>query len=171
MLARQFPDLDALLEADERLLRPKSLSKKEAVELGLPEDPGDRAETGLGKDTAPAVHAFLHSPQAKSLFKELRALDIDVTSHDFASAKSASAGPLAGQTFVITGTLEKYEREDLKAILEKLGAKVSGSVSKNTSVVVVGVSAGSKLDKARELAIEIWDEPLLLKNLASYGVA
>lgn len=169
MLARQFPDLDVLLEADERLLRPKSLSKKEAVELGLPEDPSDRAETGLGKDTAPAVHAFLHSPQAKTLFKELRALDIDVTSHDFAASKAAESGPLAGKTFVITGTLEKYEREDLKAILEKLGAKVSGSVSKNTSVVVVGASAGSKLDKARELAIEIWDEPLLLKNLASFG--
>jgi len=170
MLARQFPDLDALLEADERLLRPKSLSKKEAVELGLPEDPGDRAETGLGKDTAPAVHAFLHSPQAETLFKELRALGIDVTSHDFAASKAAAAGPLAGKTFVITGTLEKYEREDLKAILEKLGAKVSGSVSKNTSVVVVGASAGSKLDKARELGIETWDEPLLLKTLAALGL-
>lgn len=170
MLARQFPDLDALLEADERLLRPKSLTKKEAAELGLPEDPGERAETGLGKDTAPAVHAFLHSPQAKSLFKELRALGVNVASHDYAASKTAAAGPLAGKTFVITGTLEKYEREDLKSILEQLGAKVSGSVSKNTSVVVVGASAGSKLDKARDLAIEIWDEPLLLKNLASFGV-
>lgn len=170
MLARQFPNLDALLEADERLLRPKSLSKKEAVELGLPEDPADRAETGLGKDTAPAVHAFLHSPQAKSLFKELRALGVDVASLDFAASKAAAAGPLAGKTFVITGTLEKYEREDLKAILEKLGAKVSGSVSKNTSVVVVGASAGSKLDKARELGIETWDEPLLLKSLADLGL-
>lgn len=169
MLARQFPDLDALFAADERLLRPKSLSKKEAAELGLPEDPADRAETGLGKDTAPALHAYLHSPQAKTLFEELRSLDIDVTSHDFASAKSASAGPLSGKTFVITGTLESYEREDLKAVLEKLGAKVSGSVSRNTNVVVVGASAGSKLDKARELAIETWDEAHLLKHLAALG--
>ncbi|MCC6970612.1 MAG: NAD-dependent DNA ligase LigA [Phycisphaerales bacterium] len=169
MLARQFPDLDSLLEADERLLRPKSLSKKEAAELGLPEDPGERAETGLGKDTAPAVHAYLHSPQAKSLFNELRSLGVDVASHDYAASKSAAAGPLAGKTFVITGTLEKYEREDLKAILEQLGAKVSGSVSKNTSVVVVGASAGSKLDKARELAIEIWDEPILLRKIAALG--
>ncbi|MCC6228615.1 MAG: NAD-dependent DNA ligase LigA [Phycisphaerales bacterium] len=167
MLARQFPDLDALLAADERLLRPKSLTKKEAVDLGLPEDTADRAETGLGKDTAPAVHTYLHSPQAKMLFKELRALGVDVTSHDFASAKSASAGPLAGKTFVITGTLENYEREDLKAVLEKLGAKVSGSVSKNTSVVVVGTSAGSKFDKARELGIETWDEPRLIRELAA----
>lgn len=169
MLARHFPDLDALLAADERLLRPKSLAKKEAVELGLPEDPADRVETGLGKDTAPAVHAYLHSPQAKTLFKDLRSLGVDVTSHDFAIAKSAAAGPLAGKTFVITGTLESYEREDLKAVLEELGAKVSGSVSKNTSVVVVGASAGSKLDKARELAIETWDEAQLLRNLAAFG--
>lgn len=170
MLARQFPDLDALLHADERLLRPKSLSKKEAAELGLPEDPAERAETGLGKDTAPAVHAYLHSTQARALFHELRALGVDLTSHDFASAKAAAVGPLAGKTFVITGTLEKYEREDLKAILERLGARVSGSVSKNTSVVVVGASAGSKLDKARELGVETWDEATLLKNLAALGV-
>lgn len=170
MLARQFADLDALLAADERLLRPKSLGKKEAAELGLPEDPGERAETGLGKDTAPAVHTYLHSPHAKVLFEELRGLGVDVVSHDFATAKAAAAGPLAGKTIVITGTLDSYEREDLKAVLENLGAKVSGSVSKNTSLVVVGAAAGSKLDKARELGIETWDEQTLLDQLAKLGV-
>jgi DNA ligase (NAD+) len=66
---------------------------------------------------------------------------------------------------VLTGTLESYERAALQELLEGMGAKVSGSVSSKTTLVVAGPGAGSKLDKARELGIEVWDEARLLKEL------
>jgi DNA ligase (NAD+) len=69
------------------------------------------------------------------------------------------AGPLAGKTVVLTGTLESMTREEATAALERLGAKVSGSVSKKTSFLVAGADAGSKLEKARQLGVETLDEP------------
>lgn len=66
-----------------------------------------------------------------------------------------------GKTFVLTGTLEKYTRDELKEILENLGGKVTGSVSKKTDVIIVGKDPGSKYDKAKELNIEIWNEETL----------
>ena len=172
MLARRYKDLDALLAAPLRDLMPNAkLTSDEARKLGVDaEGPGGH-ETGLGKDTAPAVYAYLHSDVARHTFKDLASLGVDLTSKDFSTAAAASKGPLAGKTMVITGTLANYEREALKAILESLGAKVSGSVSSKTSVVVVGESAGSKLDKAKELGIETWDEARLVKELKQAGVA
>lgn len=76
------------------------------------------------------------------------------------------AGPLDGQTVVLTGTLAQMTRDEAKERLEALGAKVAGSVSKKTSFVVAGTEAGSKLDKANELGIEVWDEERLLAFLA-----
>ncbi|TAK74782.1 MAG: NAD-dependent DNA ligase LigA, partial [Gammaproteobacteria bacterium] len=76
---------------------------------------------------------------------------------------------LAGKTFVLTGTLSDMSREEAKEQLEKLGAKVAGSVSSKTSYVVVGEEPGSKLDKAKELGIEIIDDKVFhqfLKKLA-----
>jgi DNA ligase (NAD+) len=67
-------------------------------------------------------------------------------------------GPLAGKTFVLTGTLSSMTREDATARLEQLGAKVSGSVSRKTSYLVAGADAGSKLEKARQLGVETLDE-------------
>jgi DNA ligase (NAD+) len=78
----------------------------------------------------------------------------------------ASEGPLAGKTVVLTGGLSSMSRDDAGAKLEALGAKVSGSVSKKTSFVVAGEAAGSKLAKAQELGIEVWDEAKLLAYLA-----
>jgi DNA ligase (NAD+) len=71
----------------------------------------------------------------------------------------------------VTGTLEKFGRTEVTAILERAGAKVAGSVSKKTSVVIAGAEAGSKLDKARELGVEVWDEARLLAELAAAGLA
>jgi DNA ligase (NAD+) len=80
-----------------------------------------------------------------------------------------AAGPLADKTAVLTGTLTSLTRDEAKAKLEALGAKVAGSVSKKTSFVVAGSEAGSKLDKAQELDVEIWDEARLLKFLRDHG--
>ncbi|MNU85999.1 DNA ligase [compost metagenome] len=78
------------------------------------------------------------------------------------------AGPLDGQTVVLTGTLARMTRDEAKARLEALGAKVSGSVSKKTAFVVAGTEAGSKLAKAGELGIEVWDEDRLVAFLAQH---
>ena len=68
-------------------------------------------------------------------------------------------------TIILTGTLENYTRDKLKQILEDMGGIVNSSVSKNTDVVIAGVNAGSKLDKAQKLSIEIWDEETLQEKL------
>lgn len=170
-LARLFPDLDALLAAPEPLLRPKSLKRDEAVALGLPADSKERVETGLGKETAPVVYAYLHSDAASKTFAALRAVGVEMRSLDYQppDKRSVASGPFANKSIVLTGTLESYEREDLKELLESMGAKVTGSVSRKTDLVIVGASPGSKLDKARELGIETWDEQRLLKELGRAG--
>lgn len=169
LIAKMFPSLDAILEADVGSLMPKALKKDEAVRLGYDPDPQARPETGLGKDTAPAVHAYLHSDAAKKLFDDLRAEGVDLTSHEYQAPGSRNAGPstvFTGKTIVLTGGLEGYERDDLSRLLETFGAKMSGSVSKKTHLVIAGEGAGSKLDKARELGVEVWDEERLNKELA-----
>ncbi|MCC8620032.1 NAD-dependent DNA ligase LigA [Xanthomonas vesicatoria] len=84
-------------------------------------------------------------------------------------AEAVQAGPLDGQTVVITGTLTALTRDAAKQRLEALGAKVAGSVSKKTAFLVAGEEAGSKLDKAQSLGVEIWDEARLLAFLAEHG--
>jgi DNA ligase (NAD+) len=76
------------------------------------------------------------------------------------SERSATAGPqpLAGKTYVVTGTLSSMSREEATAALERLGAKVAGSVSKKTTAVIVGAEAGSKADKAQALGIPMLTE-------------
>jgi DNA ligase (NAD+) len=82
---------------------------------------------------------------------------------------AAKALPLAGQTAVLTGTLSSMGRDEAKEKLEALGAKVAGSVSKKTHFVVAGEAAGSKLDKAQELGVEVWDEARLLDLFKKHG--
>ena len=80
----------------------------------------------------------------------------------------ATTAPLEGQTFVLTGTLASLSRDEAKDRLEALGAKVSGSVSKKTSAVIAGEATGSKLDKAQELGVPVWDEAQLLALLGEH---
>src|SRR5690606_2444182 len=82
----------------------------------------------------------------------------------------ASEGPLSGKTVVLTGGLASMSRDEAGARLEALGARVSGSGAKKTSFVVAGEAAGSKLAKAQELGLEIWDEAKLLAFLAEQKV-
>lgn len=170
-LARVFPDLDALLDAPVEKLMPKAFNTMSAAERerisGSPDKLTDDYETGLGRDTAPVVHAYLHSKAAKKTFDELREVGVSLSSVDYREpGEQASVdNPFAGKTVVLTGTLERYDRPALKEKLERLGAKVTGSVSKNTDLVVAGEKAGSKLTKAVSLGVEVWDEASLIEAL------
>ena len=171
-IARAFPDLDALLAAEVWQLMPMAVNRMSSVRrrelTGSPDPVEPVYETGLGEDTAPVVYEYLHSAVARRTFAELKSLGVDLTSHDYRAPGRASSlpdSPFAGKTIVLTGTLESFDRTTLTERLESLGAKVTGSVSKNTDLVIAGEAAGSKLDKARALGVEIWDEAKLLSHL------
>ena len=125
-------------------------------------------EAGLPVDTATAVHAFLHDEAGRALSVRI-ARSLHALQQVAAQAGADVSGPLEGSTVVLTGTLASQGRDEATAKLEALGAKVSGSVSKKTTFVVAGESAGSKLDKARELGVEIWDEARLVEFLRKHA--
>ncbi len=124
-------------------------------------------EAGLPADTAQSLHAWLVSKEGRSLVsrceKSVAAL-LAKMPRDAAQA----AGPLEGRTVVLTGSLGALTRDEAKEKLEALGAKVAGSVSKKTSFVVAGSEAGSKLDKANELGVDVWDEARLVEFLRTH---
>ncbi len=109
---------------------------------------------GIGEIVARAIVEFFKEPRNGAVIARLLE---EVTPQD-AEAVAASSSPVAGKTVVFTGSLEKFTRDEAKARAESLGAKVAGSVSKKTDYVVAGPGAGSKLDKARELGVEVMDE-------------
>ena len=117
----------------------------------------------VGPVVAQSIHTFFAQPHNREVVKQLRAAGICWPEHDGSADRSAK--PLAGQTFVLTGTLPSLAREDAKALIEAAGGKVAGSVSKKTRFVVAGEDAGSKLDKARELGVAVIDEAALLNLL------
>jgi len=171
-LARRFESLDALLAAEVWQLMPtavNTMSKAKRKALTGSEDKlEDVYETGLGVDTAPVVHAYLHSPAAKRTFADLRKAGVDLTSKDYrppSAEPSAGDNAFAGKTIVLTGTLERFDRTSLTELLESLGASVTGSVSKNTDLLIAGEKAGSKLDKANQLGIDVWNESRLIEEL------
>jgi DNA ligase (NAD+) len=141
--ARAYPDLDALLAAS-------------AEDLMRIHD--------IGEVTAPSIHADLHSPAMQRTFRELRDAGVGVASAAYRAPAPASS-PFEGKTVVLTGELEKLDRRAATERLEALGAKVTGSVSKKTHLVIAGPGAGSKLAKANELGVEVWDEERFLREL------
>lgn len=145
-LAASFPTAQALLDAPQH----------NYVAAGLPAESA-QALAGWLEDEANAK--LLHD--SGDALARLQAL--------VPAADTVQEGPLDGQTAVLTGTLSAMSRDEAKAKLEALGAKVAGSVSKKTSFVVAGEAAGSKLDKAQELGVDIWDEAQLLAFLAKHG--
>ena len=110
----------------------------------------------VGPVVAASVRAFADQPQNQRLVDRLEAAGVNMSSQ--APEPGDDTGRLSGQTFVLTGTLTSISREEATEALERLGAKVSGSVSRKTSHLVAGADAGSKLEKARELGIDILDE-------------
>ena len=147
-LAGAFADADALLDAP----------KHHFISAGLPPETAQALADWLADDRNARLLAA-----ADAALKKLRAITPE--------AATGGAGVLDGKTAVLTGTLTALTRDEAKARLEALGAKVAGSVSKKTSFVVAGEAAGSKLDKAQELGVEVWDEERLLRFLAENGMA
>jgi DNA ligase (NAD+) len=124
-------------------------------------------EAGLPEDVVESAFGFLRDEEGNALLS--RCVESSAAVLARAEQGTAKAGPLEGQSAVLTGTLVALTRDQAKQKLEALGAKVAGSVSKKTSFVVAGSEAGSKLDKAAELGIEIWDEARLLAFLEEHG--
>ncbi len=123
---------------------------------------------GLPVDTREAIEQYLADSAHRALLVRCaRAVQrlVDATQ----GAAAETEGPLEGQTVVLTGSLSALTRDAAKARLEALGAKVAGTLSKKTTFFVSGAEAGSKLDKAQELSVEIWDEARLMEFLREHG--
>lgn len=135
-LARYFRTMDALLDATVDTLQ-------QAPEIG--------------PIVAASVRSFAEEPHNRTVLRKLADAGVNTVSLQPAFA-AVPAGPLTGKTFVLTGTLATMTREEAAAAIERLGGKVSGSVSRKTAGVVVGEEAGSKLDKARALGIQLLSE-------------
>ena len=136
-LAKHFGNIDAIIGATvEQLLAVKD----------------------VGPIVALSLRNFLDQPHNVEVINQLRACGVHWDEHAQHPLSAALELPLSGKTFVITGTLQTWSREELKELLENLGAKVSSSVSAKTTSLIAGEAAGSKLTKAQELGVSILDE-------------
>jgi DNA ligase (NAD+) len=111
----------------------------------------------IGPVVAASIRLFADEPRNRALVDRLKAAGVNVTSQA-PEVEVELKGPLAGKVFVLTGTLSSMTREEAKETLERLGARVAGSVSRKTDYVVAGADAGSKLEKARQLGVGTLDE-------------
>jgi DNA ligase (NAD+) len=134
------------------------------IQAGFAKPSKNKAEKGRGVTTevgpvvAKSVLDFFASAAGKRILQRLRQLRIQPQSEKV-SAKKAAESPLAGKTFVLTGTLPSMTREEATDKIEALGGHVTGSVSKKTDYVLAGTEPGSKFDKAKELGVTVIDEP------------
>jgi len=117
----------------------------------------------VGPVVASSVREYFMQPEVRLLVEQFRSLGV-VLSFE-ASTGNTDVGPLVGQTFVVTGTLKALSRGEVRAAIERRGGKMSTSVSRKTSCVVVGEAPGAKADKARDLGVEILDETSFLTLL------
>lgn len=122
----------------------------------------------VGPVVADHLRQFFDSPSSMAVAEALREAGVHWPDME---KQAVGEQPLAGQTWVVTGKLDAVGRNEAKALLQSLGARVAGSVSANTHCVVAGPGAGSKLGKARELDIDVIDEDAFLALLAEHGVA
>jgi len=140
-LADAFADLDKIANADEEELQ--------------------RAEE-VGPKVSQSIQRFFHEKRNRDLIERLREEGLPFKYQ----AKRKAGGPLAGMTFVLTGTLPQMTREEAENLIEGAGGKVAGSVSRKTSYVVAGTDPGSKLDKAQALGVKVIDEGALRRLAA-----
>ena len=138
-LAEHFGSMDALMDATEE-------------ELQQVNEVGPRVSASIAE--------FFQEPRNRALVEQLRKAGLT-----FTGKKKERGTKLAGKTFVLTGTLAHFTRDEAKKLIEDAGGRVSGSVSKKTDFVVAGSDAGSKLDKAKELGVAVIDENGLKKQL------
>ncbi|MFV5960767.1 NAD-dependent DNA ligase LigA [Bacillus sp. AK25] len=144
-LAMHFEDIDQLKQA----------TKEQLLEVDE-----------IGEKMADAVVTYFEKEEILDLLNELKELGVNMTYTGSKPVKvEESDSYFAGKTIVLTGKLEEMSRNDAKAAIEALGGKLAGSVSKKTDLVIAGEAAGSKLTKAEELNIEIWDEAKMLEEL------
>ena len=140
VLAKHFLSMDALMAANEE-------------ELVAIKD--------IGQITAECITAFFHEPKNMELIAHLKGYGLRMDTE----AEQIQESSFSGKTIVLTGTLTQMTRNDAKALLESLGANVSGSVSKNTDLVIYGEAAGSKLTKANSLGVMTMDEDTFMKEV------
>jgi DNA ligase (NAD+) len=142
LLARHFGTFEALREAAKAAAEHESEAYADLTSIG-----------GVGEVVADALVEFFKEPRNEAMLDALlRAMTLEPVE------AVAAQSPVAGKTVVFTGSLEKMTRDEAKAMAERLGAKVAGSVSKKTDLVVAGPGAGSKLEKAREAGVRVIDE-------------
>jgi DNA ligase (NAD+) len=132
LLATRFPSIDTLMK----------ISAEELEEIG-----------DIGPKIAESIVHYFSEPANRELIRRLKEAGVRLT-----RGSERTGGPLEGKTFVVTGTLEGMTREEAKDRIAALGGSVAGTVSKKVDVLIVGADAGSKLTKARELGLELWDE-------------
>jgi DNA ligase (NAD+) len=142
LLARHFGTFEALRETARAAADRNSEAFRELTSIG-----------GIGEVVADAIVEFFKEEHNETM---LDALLAQLTLEPIETV--ATSSPVAGKTVVFTGSLEQMTREEAKAMAERLGAKVAGSVSKKTDIVVAGPGAGSKLDKAKEFGVAVMDE-------------
>lgn len=111
----------------------------------------------IGPVMAGSIHDFFRNPRNQAVVQALREAGINPI-HRSASTTQAAAGPLAGKTVVVTGTLERYTRDQAHEALRRAGATVAGNVSKKTDYLIAGAEAGNKLEKAKKLGVTILTE-------------
>ena len=141
MLSKHFHDLEALSNA--------SMASLVKIE-------------GIGEKSAGSIYDFFHDPNKKQMIFHLIEAGLKIENSPI---KLIKGHLFEGKTFVLTGTLEKYSRDEAKALIEERGGKVSGSVSKKTDFVLYGEEAGSKLEKAKELKVPLLTEEEFVNRL------
>lgn len=146
-LANHFASLDALMAA----------SIDQLLEV-----------SDVGTVVAEHLYHFFREPHNQQVVSALLAQGLHWPA---IALQQVTEQPLSGQTIVLTGTLSSMGRDEAKALLQRLGAKVSGSVSAKTHAVIAGENAGSKLAKASELQVPVWDEQQMLDLFKQYGVS
>jgi DNA ligase (NAD+) len=136
VLARQYETLDDLMAASQR--------EFESIHE-------------VGPEVARSVVAFFGSEQNRRVIEGMREAGLSLENPMFSGAEEEQQ-PLAGLTFVFTGELERWTREEAKRYVERLGGRATSSVSGETDYVVVGLGAGQKLDEARDRGVQVIDE-------------